>query len=161
MPRTIFLYATLIGLLISGCGRSSAPEPLQTATPQPSATDLPTLDGEWTIKMAQSGGIMGLAHSIEISWDGKSTVVDERANKTINEKLSANELSKINELVSSAEYIPSSKPDGGCADCFIYDLEIQGNGKKFAIQLNDISLPDSGLEPLTTYLRDLIDTTLR
>ena len=80
-------------------------------------------------------------------------------NKTIAGELSADELSKLNELVSSAEYIPASKPDGmACADCFIYDLEIQTNGEKFAIQLNDISLPNSGLEPLVAQLRGLIDT---
>jgi hypothetical protein len=48
-----------------------------------------------------------------------------------------------------------------CADCFIYDLEIQENGKNFAVQLNDISLPNSGLESLVTYLRGLIETALK
>ena len=42
---------------------------------------------------------MGLSRSIEISSDGKFTVVDERANKTITGELSADELSKINEQV--------------------------------------------------------------
>ena len=105
---------------------------------------------------------MGLSHSIEISSNGIFTVVDERANKTATGMLAENELSKINEQVSSLKYIPASKPDGmGCADCFIYDLEIQENGKKFAVQLNDISLPGSGLESLVSYLRGLIDIRLK
>ena len=112
--------------------------------------------------MKHSGGIMGLSRSIEISSSGKFTVVDERTNKTITGVLAVNELSKINEQVLSLEYIPTSRPDGmGCADCFIYNLEIQENGKKFAVQLNDISLPNSGLESLVSYLRDMIDMTLK
>jgi len=161
MPRTIFLFV-LLSLLIAGCGPLSTPEPLKTPTSEVRASTLPALDGEWTIKMTHSGGIMGLSRSIEISSDGKFTVVDERANKTFSGQLSADELSKINEQVTSAEYIPAVKPDGmACADCFIYDLEIQENGKNFAVQLNDISLPNSGLESLVTYLRGLIETALK
>jgi hypothetical protein len=161
MSRTIFLDVILVALLIVGCGQSAAPEPLETPATGLSATNLPSMNGEWTIRMRHSGGIMGLARSIEISSDGKFTVMDERENKTTTGELSANELSKLNEMVSSAEYIPESKPSGGCADCFIYDLEIQTNGKNFSIQLDDISLPKSGLEPLVTYLRGLIDTALK
>lgn len=113
--------------------------------------------------MAHSGGIMGLSRSIEISSDGKFTVGDKRTNKTMSGELSAVELSKLKELVSSSQYVSPNKPNGMvCADCFIYDLEIQTSGnKKFAVQLNDISLPDSGLEPLVTYLRELIDKALK
>ena len=162
MPRTIFLYALLISLLIAGCSPSSTPEPLKTPTTEVHASTLPALNGDWTIKMRHSGGIMGLSRSVEVSSDGKFTVVDERTDKTIKGNLSADELLKINEKVTSAEYIPAVKPDGMvCADCFIYDLEIQRNGEKFAVQLNDISLPNSGLESLVTYLRGLIDTALK
>jgi hypothetical protein len=162
MPRTVFLYMLLISLFIAGCIPFARPVPLKTPIPEPHPTDQPSFDGNWTIKMKHSGGIMGLSRSIEISSSGKFTVVDERANKTVTGILAENELSKINEQVSSLEYIPTSKPDGmGCADCFIYDLEIQENGKKFAVQLNDISLPNSELESLVPYLRDMIDITLK
>jgi hypothetical protein len=161
MSRTI-LYAILITLLVAGCGQSPTPEPLKTATLEPSATNLPVLDGEWIIKMKHSGGIMGLLRSVEISSDGKFIVVDERANKTITGELFADELSKISELVSSSEYMHAIKPDGmACADCFIYDLTIQSNDQLFSIQLNDINLPGSGLEALVTQLRGLIETKLK
>jgi len=62
----------------------------------------------------------------------------------------------------TSNYVPANQTDGnGCADCFVYDLEIQVNGEKLSVQLNDISLPNSGLEPLVTYLRGLIDTALK
>jgi hypothetical protein len=161
MSRTI-LYAILITLLVAGCGQSPTPEPLKTATLEPSAINLPVLDGEWIIKMKHSGGIMGLLRSVEVSSDRKFIVVDERANKTITGELFADELSKISELVSSSEYMHAIKPDGmACADCFIYDLTIQSNDQLFSIQLNDINLPGSGLEALVTQLRGLIETKLK
>jgi hypothetical protein len=112
--------------------------------------------------MTHSGGIMGLSRSIEISSDGKYIVIDQRADETVNGELSTVEVSKVDELITSAKYTSPSKPDGMvCADCFIYDLEIQGAGKKFVVQLNDISLPNSGLEPFVAQLRGLIDTALK
>ncbi len=163
MQRIVFLYALLVSLIVVGCTQSLTPEPLKTPAPEkPITSNLPASDDEWMIKMAHSGGIMGLSRSIEISSDGKFTVIDKRANKTMNGELSAVELSKTNELLSSSQYISPSMPNGMvCADCFIYDLEIRTDGEKFAVQLNDISLADSGLEHLVDYLRDLIDTTLK
>ena len=170
MPRTVFLYAFLITLLAVGCRLFSAPElpntsmpvPLNTPKTEPLKSKLPALDSVWTIRMKHSGGIMGLSRSIEISSDGKFTVVDERTNKTITGEYSFDELSKIKEQVSTSEYIAESEPNSmACADCFIYDLEIQGDGRKFSAQLNDISLPNSGLKPLVDHLRGLIDTALK
>ena len=162
MPRIVFLLF-LVSLLVAGCMQSPTPEPFKTPTSaKPITSNLPTSNGEWMIKMTHSGGIMGLSRSIEISADGKFTVVDKRANKTMSGELSAVELSKVKELISSSEYVAPTGPNGMvCADCFIYDLEVRADGEKFAVQLSDISLPDSGLEPLVNYLRDLIDTTLK
>ena len=153
MPRIIFIYMLLITLLITGC---SYP------TPEPLKTDLPSLDSEWTIKMVHSGGIMGLMRSIEISSDGKYTVMDERSNKTVTKKLSASELSKLQEIVSNTEYINTERSSpSGCADCFNYDLEIQKDGKKFSVHVDDISMPNSAMETLIMYLRDLLETALK
>lgn len=160
MIRLIFLYTFFIALLISGCS-APTPEPLKP-TPESPKSNLPALDGEWKIKMTHSGGIMGLLRSIEISSDGKYTIMDERAAQKISGELSADELSKLKEQIASSEYIQASKPDGmGCADCFIYDLEIQGTGKPFSVQLNDVNLPNSGLATLVDYLRGLIDAALQ
>ena len=169
MRKNVFLFVILITLLTVSCKLFSSPisstasssQPLNTATPEFIKTNLPALDGEWTISMNHSGGIMGLIRSIEISSDGKFTVMDERTKKTVTGKFSSDELSKLLKQVSSSKYISPSKPEPVCADCFVYDLEIQGNGKKFNVQLNDISLPNSGLEPLVDYLRSQIDVALK
>lgn len=160
MLRIFLLFTLIISLLLTACGQAATAQP--AASPTPEKSDAPTSEGPWTIRMMHSGGIMGLARSIEISSDGKFKITDERLSTTITGELSSDELSKINELVSTAEFIAASKPDGmGCADCFVYDLEIQRNDDSFLAQLNDLNLHDSGLAPLVDHLRGLIDTNLR
>ncbi len=161
MPRTIFLCMLLTAMLISGCESLSVTDQPKTPTRETIKPNLPALEGEWTVKFSHSGGIMGLLRSIEISANGKYIILDERAGKKIAGQLTTDELSKLKELVTSSEYRPAGKPDGmGCADCFIYDLEIYDNGKKFSVQLNDINLTNSGLESLITTLRGLIEAAI-
>lgn len=163
MQRIVFLHALLAGLVVAGCMRSATPEPLDTPMPEKTITsNLPAPNGEWMVKMRHSGGIMGLSRSIEISADGNFTIVDKRTERTINGELSAAGLSKVEELISSSNHVSPTKAKGmACTDCFIYDLEIRTDGEEFSIQLNDISLPESGLASLVDYLRNLIDTTLK
>ncbi len=142
MSRKIFLIVT--ALLLASCA-SSAPAI------------------EWTtIKMSQSGGFIGLSRSIEISADGKYIAVDNRANKTVNGELSADELFALNKLVAGYKSANVMKPENtGCADCFVYDLQIQGSGKNISAQLNDVTLPKSGMEALVNFLRETIDKALK
>jgi hypothetical protein len=161
MLRTFFLYVLLASLLTAGCAPSNMPEPLNTPTVKPLATSISSLDGNWRIKMKHSGGIMGLSRSIDITSDGTYIVEDERASAPVMRVLNADDLSKLTRQINSLEAVPSDMPDGsGCADCFLYDLEIQRNGEKITIQLNDINLTDSGFEALVTYLQSLINAAL-
>ena len=159
MTRNIFLFVLLMTVLITSCSTfsTSTPIPLNTSLPTPKVTE-----NEWTIKMTHSGGIMGVSRSIEISSDGKYTVADEMAEKTISRELTANELSKLNKIVSDSNFASTTKPQkSSCADCFIYGIEMQVNGKKVVYQVDDVTLSASGLEPLVTYLRDLMDKALQ
>ena len=161
MLRKYFIGSFFIVLLLMGCTQSTAAYP-NPETETSASVSLPTLSGDWKIKMTHSGGIMGLLRSIEVSSDGKYTVKDERTNQTFSGELGANELAKLAEMVSTSEYISPSGPNGMvCADCFVFDLEIQGSDSTFTIQLNDISLPDSGMAPVVSYLRGLIDKALK
>jgi hypothetical protein len=75
--------------------------------------------------------------------------------------LNAEDLSKLTTQIAYLGAVPSDMPDGsGCADCFLYDLEIERIGEKLTVQLNDINLPSSGFEPLVTYLQNLINLAL-
>ena len=157
MFRSFFLFILLTALLVAGCSPSLTPEPINTSLPTPKANAI-----DWPIKMIQSGGIMGLLRSIKISSDGKYTITDERANKTVTGELKANELSKLNQIISETRFASSSGPKSSvCADCFIYTFETQGGGKQTSYQADDITLPTSGLEPLVTYLREKMDNELK
>jgi hypothetical protein len=160
MTRIILIVGLLLGLLISGCGRISAPEP--DLPPKPEST--PTLsapDSEWTIKLNHSGGIMGLSRSIEVSSNGQFTVTDNRANKTVSGELTADDLSTLNEQVATLSPGPGGKPNGmACADCFVYDLEILKDGERIAARLSDITLSNSGFEEIISQLRGLMDKAL-
>jgi hypothetical protein len=102
---------------------------------------------------------MGLSRSIEISADGAYKIADDRTRKTINGTLAADDLSELKKLDTSPRSFERTET-AICADCFLYDIVIQGGGKNIEMKLNDITLPESGLEPLVTYLRNLIDQAL-
>ncbi|MHB8778933.1 MAG: hypothetical protein ACYC6R_14415 [Anaerolineales bacterium] len=151
MLRTIFLSVLATALLVSGCASS----------PKTITSTLSVLDGEWTVKMTQSGGILGVRRSVEVYSDGSYMITDDRSNQTLTGELSEDELAKLKEIVANSEYATLEKPwIGGCADCFVYDLEIQGSSR-FILQLDDVSLPDSGLETLVLFLHELIDSALQ
>lgn len=158
-PYLISLFAA--ALFLAGCAQSAA-----TAYPNPetdqTANTMPNLQGDWRIKLTHSGGIMGLLRTMEISSDGSYTVTDERSNQTATKTLGPEELQELTRLISSAQYIAPSKPNGMvCADCFVYDLEIKGSDSTLTVQLNDISLPDSGMAPVIAHLRGLMDKALK
>ena len=152
MKRIVLLAWIWIALLLSSCSSSSK---TITATLPVAGND------EWTVRMTHSGGIMGLMRSVEVSSDGNFTVTNERENQTVAGKLSVEETATLAEIIANTKYVTLEKPGMSvCADCFIYNVEIQGSGKKFAAQLDDISLPDSGMETLVTFLRAVINSVL-
>lgn len=159
MPRAI-LVLLIFTMFASACGPLI---PVTTAPEVPLATQsLPDLGESWTLKMSHTGGIMGLSRSIEISSDGKYTVTDERQNTTVEGQLSADKLSKLQDLlISSVRNSSPRGPNGACADCFIYTIEFSGGGKTFTATVDDTTIGDSGLEPLVTFLRGIIEGELK
>jgi len=136
-------------LLLSGCKQSSG----ITYTP-------PALEDGWSVKMTLSGGIAGLMRVIDVQSDGKYTVTDERAKDTSTGKLTDQELSELKKLITEMKFT-APQTDSGCADCFGYSLEIESGGRKMIAGSDDVTLGDSGMEPLVDYLRGLMDTALK
>ena len=152
------IHITLFGaFMLSACG-GAAQRPINT--PETAKGDLPSLTGNWTITMTHSGGIMGLSRSVAIDSTGSYTVRDDRADKTSTGQLSENELGKLIEVVRSSTYSPNTDPYG-CADCFIYNIEITSNGVNFSAQVDDVTIEKSGLANLVVALRDIIEQELK
>lgn len=168
----------LVGLLMMGLSLgcnfvtqalSTPPAPTEETVPTlellatqelPPVSNLPELVGDWQIKLTQSGGLAGVHRLIEISGSGEMTVDDERSKAHIVDKLSAEQLASLIKLTAASQYRPDSGPAGGCADCFVYVLEITSGGETFQAQLDDISLADSGLNPLVDTLGSLMKAAL-
>jgi hypothetical protein len=137
-------------LIVSACAKNS---PTVVYTP-------PVLAEDWSVGMTQSGGIMGLLRHIEASSDGTYSAGDERDGRTVTGVLPQEQLTELQGLVTSLEFTAPKMPTV-CADCFVYDLEIQSGGKKLILQADDISLPESGMAPLVEFLRGIMDSALQ
>jgi hypothetical protein len=140
----------MAALVVCACGEGN---PTVVYTP-------PVLAEEWSVSMIQSGGIMGLLRHIEASSNGKYSAGDERDGRAVAGELSQEQLTELQGLVTSLEFTAPKLPTV-CADCFVYDLEIQSGGKKLILQADDISLPDSGMQPLVEFLRGIMDSALQ
>lgn len=152
MSKFKWFLGMILPLFVLGCMSTSA-------TPTSEPTPLSVEDG-WTIKMTQSGGIMGLMRSIEVNSDGSYTVNDERTSQHVSGTLTKSQLDGVNKVLTALQFTPS-RPAGVCADCFIYEIDIQANGNQTLIQVDDLSLPDSGMESLITELRGLMEAALK
>lgn len=147
IKRTLVLAALL---LVSGC--KQAP-PVIAYTP-------PVLAESWSVKMDWSGGIMGLLRNIVVQSDGGYTVTDERANSTVAGNLTESELAALKETIATLKFTPP-EIQAVCADCFVYNLEIESGGKKMLVRADDNSLEGSGIEDLVQFLRGLTDAALK
>ena len=155
MSRCI-LIGLFFGLLLASCAPLTPvarQEPLATPTAAPL--------GDWSLRMTQPGGIMGLRRSVEISSDGTMTVTDERTKKTVTAQLGDDDLARLKDLLSTMAYTDLKSP-AVCADCFVYALSVdRGSGKPWTVTLDDMSLDSSGLSDLIGLVRGLMDKALQ
>lgn len=141
----VFLFFTMI---LSACAKNGG----ITYT-------APELTDGWSIKMNLSGGFDGLVRNIEIDSDGDFVVADEIRQKTVEGKLTKDELEELVKLISSLTFNPV-ETETGCADCFLYHIEIESSERKMVIEADDVTLGDSGMGELTQFLRGIMDSAL-
>ncbi|HEY2981037.1 MAG TPA: hypothetical protein VGJ22_07650 [Anaerolineales bacterium] len=127
---------------------------------QPGGEALPALNDSWTITLTQSGGFIGISRTVTITSDGKVVAVDDREGQTATLQLTPQEIASLKVEISKARLKTPIQTETGCADCFVYDLQIKTAGPNFSVQLDDVNLPESGLQPLIMYLQDLMNRAL-
>jgi hypothetical protein len=148
--RNIFLSIGILALIfLASCAPLFGPRPILPAASQ----KLPALEGNWQIQFSQSGGIMGISRSLMIASDGQVTATDKRTQQTVPDRLGSAALAQLKALAAAATY-PTVTPAIACADCFYYRLEINGVSQPLSIQLIELILNGSGLEPLFDFLHD-------
>jgi hypothetical protein len=104
---------------------------------------------------------MGMMRTMEIKSNGQATITDQRTKKTIPVKLTQNDLAQLEKAAGQSSYSAPSEPTG-CADCFVYRVEIDdGTGGPFTAEMDDVSLEKSGMSALVNYLRAFMETQLK
>ena len=126
----------------------------------PGFAPLPSPASPWTITLTQSGGFVGVQRSIEISSAGTLKAQDQRSGRSATQDVSAAQMQELVGLLSSGALSTLTSVPPVCADCFIYDLEIVSSGQTLEIHASDVSIRDSGVEPLVNFLDKLRDDAL-
>lgn len=115
------------------------------------AGNFPTLIGTWRVTLNQSGGIIGMSRSIDVAGDGSVNVTDLRSGKTWQSRLTTERLQELEKMVTAASYT-QVRATAGCADCFIFYLTVTSDTGQFEVELNQIDLANSGLQPVIDFL---------
>jgi hypothetical protein len=111
--------------------------------------------------MNQSGGFAAVLLSVEVSSDGHLKAEDKISHRTVSQTISEQKTSEIKQLISKTRLSSKNMTESGCADCFIYDLEIQSEENDIHLQVDDVTINDSGAADLIALLRTLRDETFR
>lgn len=150
------IYVILAAVVLASCGRVQRP----ASDSGPESPDLPA-SGQWTLRFTQSGGIMGMMRTMEIHSDGQATITDEKTSKTVTVQIPQTDLRALQQAASATKFTAPDQPSG-CADCFVYQVEVlSGSEKTFAAQADDVSLESSGLSALVENLRNLMERSLK
>src|SRR5262245_54583934 len=150
MPRKrFFSVGLLLPMTLAAC---SSAKPL----PQP----LPTLSNDWTVVLTQSGGFAGVLLTVEVSNTGQLRAQNQRTGKSIEQALSQETISQLASLITDLKVSKDAATSPGCADCFIYEIEIGSGGSITKTRVDDITIGASGLEELVAFLRRLRNNAL-
>ncbi len=148
-----FIFGLLITLIfLSSCGPAESIRPI----PQPLASP----SDKWDVKLVQSGGIAGVLLTVEVSSDGQLKAENQRLQQSITKILPPQTTAELKGLIFNTTLSTSRVLQSGCADCFIYDLEIHSEGNDVKIHVDDVMINDSGAQGLITTLLKIRDEAL-
>jgi hypothetical protein len=115
---------------------------------------------DWKLEFARSGGFAGLRQRLWFSSNGELRAVDERKSIEVTRKALLSEVEKAGELlVKACPFEPKPQAEE-CRDCFNYNLDIELDGQKYAMQSSDISKPSVDLQALIVFLVSILEQTL-
>ena len=132
------------------------PEPL--GTPTGSSTSACSTPANWTIQFNRSGGIAGFNQSLSLQSDGSLKIESEKPPANVQKSISKEQISEITNLLVQACPFEMQPNDLGCADCFIYKLSVQMNGRTYDMLATDVTLTDEAY-PLINLLSQVVQDT--
>jgi hypothetical protein len=114
----------------------------------------------WNVKLVQSGGIAGVLLTVDVSSDGRLKAEDQRSQRSVTKVLPSQTTAELKGLIFNTVVSTSRVLQSACADCFIYDLEIQSDGNDFKFHVDDLTINDSDAQGLITTLLKIRDEAL-
>ena len=154
--KKIILIVFFVGVILSACGGapvSTAPSPLGTPTSQ---LDTPcSVPAHWAIQFNRSGGFAGVSESLTLDSGGNLRVQSERPAVNVRKTISGDQVNAIGELLVWACPFEMKPNDAGCADCFLYKLVVQMDGKTYVMLATDVTLTED-LHPLISTLNQIL-----
>lgn len=159
--------------LLAGCiaARQAPAEPSRSpTTPETTREAEPTEglvpqgclpDGPWTLRLQVSGGIAGLRQELVVSSGGKLTARDLRRGGSHSFTLPAQTMDQLVDLIEASCPWEASRLQGSCADCFVYELELEGGAKPVRLQIDANHQVGEGVQKLLNVLLDLLASALK
>jgi hypothetical protein len=153
--RTI-IPLLVLSLVLSACGGAPVGtlEPLPLGTPALTSASGCNTPANWTIQFNRSGGIAGFKQSLTLRSDGSLTIQSESPPANVQKSISTNQVSNITNLLAQACPFEMAPNEAGCADCFIYNLNIQMDGQTYVMLGTDVTLTEEA-RPLIDALSQL------
>jgi hypothetical protein len=158
MKKAISILLVLI--LLSACGGAptETQEPAPLGTPADQATASCKTPTNWAVQFNRSGGIAGFNEALTLQSDGNLKIKSENPPTNVERTISPDQISGIANLRDQACPFEMSPNDAGCADCFLYKLNIQMDGQTYVLLATDITMRDD-VRPLIEALSQLLQNS--
>ncbi|GAB4503568.1 MAG: hypothetical protein Fur0043_05600 [Anaerolineales bacterium] len=156
IPLSLFLLC-----ILAACAPAAETTPMlpldtpqafpQTATPETSAlpAEAPSavpdticsLPENWSLSFRRTGGFAGFDQSLSVNSQGELQIESRKPPVTSNRLLLPEELTQLTESLRLACPFTASPREGTCADCFLYQLQIQWGDEAYTMQATDVTMP--------------------
>ena len=113
------------------------------------------------MRLQVSGGIAGLRQELVVSSAGKLTARDLRRGSSYSFTLPPQEMDQLVDLLQDSCPWEVRRVEGSCADCFVYELELEGGAKPIRLQIDANHQVGEGVQELLKMLLDLLASTLK
>lgn len=149
--RTV-LVCVLWTLLLSVCGVSTFPSVMTES--------LRGQSSKWQLTFHLSGGFAGFNRTLTISSSGEIAAEDHGRGVKVAGQATAKDLALVNSSVAAIKAASAVRRNNKCRDCLIYEFVLEDDGARFSANVDDTTLPDSGLGDVTAVLSTLLNRTL-
>ena len=114
----------------------------------------------WQLTFHLSGGFAGFNRTLTISSSGEIAAEDHGRGVNVAGQATAKDLALVNSSVAAIKAASAVRRNNKCRDCLIYEFVLEDDGARFSANVDDTTLPDSGLGDVTAVLSTLLNRTL-